>query len=75
MNPYNMQNNQMMMQFNFNQNIYGMNNLNPIWNMNLLEQFNILNQKMSLLDIQGGNSKPKSEPITLIFKRRKKNIS
>ena len=31
-----------------------------------------MNQNMNLLNIQGGNSKPKSEPITLIFKNKRK---
>ena len=75
MNPNFMQNNPMMMPFYFNQNLYGMNNFNPMWNMNQLgqfDQFNIMNQNMNMLNIQGGNSKPKSEPITLIFKNKRK---
>ena len=75
MNPNFIQNNPMMMPFYFNQNLYGMNNYNPMWNMNLLgqfDQFNIMNQNMNMLNIQGGNSKPKSEPITLIFKNKRK---
>ena len=75
MNPfYNMQNMPMIMPFNFNKNLYGMNNFNPMWNMNpfgLLDQMNIMKQNMGMLNIQGGNSKPKSEPITLIFKKKK----
>ena len=46
MNPYyNMQNVPMIMSFNFNKNLYGMNNFNPMWNMNsfgLLDQMNIM---------------------------------
>jgi len=75
MNPNFIQNNPMMMPFYFNQNLYGMNNFNPMWNMNLLgqfDQYNIMNQNMNMLNIQGGNSKPKSEPITLIFKNKRK---
>ena len=75
MNPYyKMQNVPMIMSFNFNKNLYGMNNFNPMWNMNsfgLLDQMNIMKQNMGMLNIQGGNSKPKSEPITLIFKKKK----
>ena len=79
MNPYyNMQNVPMIMPFNFNKNLYGMNNFNPMWNMNpfgLLDQMNIMKQNMGMLNIQGGNSKPKSESITLIFiKKNKQNI-
>ena len=75
MNPYyNMQNVPMIMSFNFNKNLYGMNNFNPMWNMNpfwQMAQFDILRQNINIPNIQGGNSKPKSEPITLIFKKKK----
>ena len=73
MNPNYMQNNPMMMPFNFNQNLYGMSNFNPMWNMNpfwQMAQFNLLRQNIDIPNIQGGNSKPKSEPITLLFKKR-----
>ena len=81
MNPNYMQNNPMMMPFNFNQNLYGMCNFNPMWNMNPFwqmaqkAQFEILRQNINMPNIQGGNSKPKSESITLIFiKKNKQNI-
>ena len=70
MNPNYMKNFPMMMPFNFN-------NFNPMcnmWNMNpfgQLAQMNIMNQNMNMANLQGGNSKPKSEPITLIFKKIK----
>ena len=76
MNPNFLQNNPMMMPFNFNQNLYGMRNFNPMWNMNPFwqmaqkAQFEILKQNINLPNIQGGNSKPKSEPITIIFKKK-----
>ena len=73
MNPNYMQNNPMMMPSNFNQNLYGMSNFNPMWNMNpfwQMAQFNLLRQNIDIPNIQGGNSKPKSEPITLLFKKR-----
>ena len=73
MNPNYMQNNPMMMPSNFNQNLYGMSNFNPMWNMNpfwQMVQFNLLRQNIDIPNIQGGNSKPKSEPITLLFKKR-----
>ena len=60
---------------NFNQNLFGMSNFNPMWNMNLfwqMAQFNILRQNINMPNIQGGNSKPKSEPITLYFKKKNK---
>ena len=78
MNPNYMQNNPMMMPFNFNQNLYGMCNFNPMWNMNPFwqmaqkAQFEILRQNINMPNIQGGNSKPKSEPITLFFKKKNK---
>ena len=78
MNPNYMQNFPMMMPFNFYQNLSGMSNFNPMcnmWNMNpfgQLAQINIMNQNMNMPNLQGGNSKPKSEPITLIFKKIKK---
>ena len=74
MNPNYMQNNPMMMPSNFNQNLNGMCNFNPMWNMNpfwQMAQFDILRQNINMPNIQGGNSKPKSEPITLIFKKKK----
>ena len=73
MNPNYMPNNPMMMPSNFNQNLYGMSNFNPMWNMNpfwQMAQFNLLRQNIDIPNIQGGNSKPKSEPITLLFKKR-----
>ena len=73
MNPNYIQNNPMMMPSNFNQNLYGMSNFNPMWNMNpfwQMAQFNLLRQNIDIPNIQGGNSKPKSEPITLLFKKR-----
>ena len=75
MNPNYMQNNPMMMPSNFNQNLNGMCNFNPMWNMNpfwQMAQFNLLRQNIDIPNIQGGNSKPKSEPITLIFKKKNK---
>ena len=75
MNPNYMQNNPMMMPSNFNQNLNGMCNFNPMWNMNpfwQMAQFDILRQNINIPNIQGGNSKPKSEPITLIFKKKNK---
>ena len=63
----------MMIPSNFNQNLFGMCNFNPMWNMNpfwQMAQFNLLRQNIDIPNIQGGNSKPKSEPITLLFKKR-----
>ena len=75
MNPYSIQNIPMMVPSNFYQNLNGMNYFNPFLNMNpfgQFAQFNILNQNMDMPNIQGGNSKPKSEPITLFFKKKNK---
>ena len=75
MNPYSMQNIPMIVPSNFYQILNGMNNFNPFLNMNpfgQFAQFNILNQNMDMPNIQGGNSKPKSEPITLFFKKKNK---
>ena len=75
MNPYSIQNIPMMVPSNFYQNLNGMNYFNPFLNMNpfgQFAQFNILNQNMDMPNIQGGNSKPKAEPITLFFKKKNK---
>ena len=75
MNPYSIQNIPMMVPSNFYQNLNGMNYFNPFLNMNpfgQFAQFNILNQNMDMPNIQGGNSKPNSEPITLFFKKKNK---